>query len=321
MTAIFDTADVWFVTGSVDLYGADSLREVSAHAEEIITGLNASDGLPVRIVGKPVVADRDAIRRVMLDANSDDRCVGVITWMHTFSPAKMWIAGLTALQKPPLHLHTQYNQNLPWAEIDMDFMNLNQSAHGDREFAFIESRLRMARTTVVGHWRDSEVHRRIGLWMRAACGRAEACRLKVARFGDNMRYVAVTEGDKVEAEIQLGVSVNTFGVTELADAVASVADSEATALAAVYEDEYDVAAELRSGGERTRSLVTAARIEVGLRNLLTAGGFGAFTDTFEDLGGLRQLPGSRRSGSCPTATASAPKATGRAPRCCASSRS
>jgi L-arabinose isomerase len=211
--------------------------------------------------------------------------------MHTFSPAKMWIGGLTALQRPLLHLHTQFNQKLPWSEIDMDFMNLNQSAHGDREFAFIESRMRIARTTVVGHWSDPAVQRRIGLWSRAACGRAEAQRLRIARFGDNMRYVAVTEGDKVEAEMQLGFSVNTYGVSDLTDAIAQVGDSEAGRLAQQYQEEYEVAAELRSGGERHDSLREAGRIEIALRSLLSAGGFGAFTDNFEDLGLLRQLPG------------------------------
>ncbi|HTZ25990.1 MAG TPA: L-arabinose isomerase, partial [Streptosporangiaceae bacterium] len=209
----------------------------------------------------------------------------------TFSPAKMWIGGLSALQKPLLHLHTQFNQKLPWSEIDMDFMNLNQSAHGDREFAFIESRLRIARTTVVGHWSEPAVHRRVALWSRAACGRAEAQRLRVARFGDNMRYVAVTEGDKVEAEAQLGFSVNTYGVSDLTDAVAQVGDAEASRLAGQYQEEYEVAPDLRTGGDQHDSLREAARIEVALRQLLADGGFGAFTDNFEDLGLLRQLPG------------------------------
>jgi L-arabinose isomerase len=290
-TGAFDRGEIWFVTGSVSLYGADSLRQVAENAERIVAGLNDSGRIPVRIVVKGVVADRDAIRRVLLDANSADECIGVIAWMHTFSPAKMWIAGLTALQKPLLHLHTQYNAALPWSEIDMDFMNLNQSAHGDREFAFIESRLRLSRATVVGHWTEDRVHDRIGLWARAATGLAEARRLRIARFGDNMRYVAVTEGDKVEAELQLGFTVNTWGVSDLADAVGQVSDSDADALAGTYQDEYEVAAELRSGADRYDSLREAARIEVGLRSLLDDGGFGAFTDNFEDLGELRQLPG------------------------------
>ncbi len=291
MSKLIDDREIWFVTGSVDLYGADSLRQVDEHSLRIVAGLNDVDDIPVRLVVKPVVTERDAIRRVMVDANSEDACIGVITWMHTFSPAKMWIGGLSALQKPMLHLHTQFNQNLPWSEIDMDFMNLNQSAHGDREFAFIESRMRLARETVVGHWSDPAVHARIGLWTRAALGRAEAQRLRIARFGDNMRYVAVTEGDKVEAELQFGFTVNTYGVSDLTDAVADVSDTDAVELAGRYEDEYDVAAELRAGGDRHESLVEAARIEVALRGFLEQGGFGAFTDTFEDLGALRQLPG------------------------------
>jgi L-arabinose isomerase len=291
MNASFPRAQIWFVTGSVDLYGDDSLRLVDEHSASIVAALNQGGQIPVRLTSKPVVAGRDAIRRVMLDANGADDCIGVITWMHTFSPAKMWIGGLSALQKPLLHLHTQFNQKLPWSEIDMDFMNLNQSAHGDREFAFIESRMSIARTTVVGHWSDPAVQERIGLWSRAACGRAEARRLRVARFGDNMRYVAVTEGDKVEAEMQLGFSVNTHGVADLTDAVAEVEDAEVAGLAQCYQEEYEVAAELRSGGERHDSLREAARIEIALRRLLEAGDFGAFTDNFEDLGLLRQLPG------------------------------
>jgi L-arabinose isomerase len=291
MSAPFPDAEIWFVTGSVDLYGEDSLRQVDEHGAAIVAALNEGGEIPVRIVARPVVAGRDAIRRVMLDANGTDACIGVIAWMHTFSPAKMWIGGLSALQKPLLHLHTQFNQKLPWSEIDMDFMNLNQSAHGDREFAFIESRLRIARTTVVGHWSEPAVHRRVALWSRAACGRAEAQRLRVARFGDNMRYVAVTEGDKVEAEAQLGFSVNTYGVSDLTDAVAQVGDAEAGRLAQEYQEEYEVAPELRTGGDRHDSLREAARIELALRQLLADGGFGAFTDNFEDLGLLRQLPG------------------------------
>ena len=270
MNTSFPRAEIWFVTGSVDLYGPDSLRQVDEHSAAIVAALNEGGEIPVRIIAKPVVAGRDAIRRIMLDANGADDCIGVITWMHTFSPAKMWIGGLGALRKPMLHLHTQFNQRLPWSEIDMDFMNLNQSAHGDREFAFIESRMRIARTTVVGHWSDPAVQRRIGLWSRAACGRAEAQRLRVARFGDNMRYVAVTEGDKVEAEMQLGFSVNSYGVSDLTDAVAQVGDADVTGLARRYEDEYQVAAELRAGGERHDSLREAARIEIALRWLLEA---------------------------------------------------
>jgi L-arabinose isomerase len=211
--------------------------------------------------------------------------------MHTFSPAKMWIGGLSDLRKPLVHLHTQYNRDLPWSDIDMDFMNLNQAAHGDREFAFIQTRLRRGRKTVVGHWEDPTVLSRLGVWSRAAAGWHEAHRLKVARFGDNMRQVAVTEGDKVEAQARLGFSVNGYGVNDLVERVAAVPEDDVTTLAEAYEDEYDVAAPLRRGGERHAELRTAARIEAALRSFARDGGFGAFTDTFEDLGGLEQLPG------------------------------
>jgi len=227
----------------------------------------------------------------MLEANADDSVIGVIAWMHTFSPAKMWIAGLDALQKPLLHLHTQANVDLPWGEIDFDFMNLNQAAHGDREFGYIESRLNVQRTTVVGHVSDPAVTARVGVWTRAAAGRAATQSMKVARFGDNMRYVAVTEGDKTEAELRLGVQVNTWGVNELVAAVAAQSDADVDALVAEYLDLYDVVPELRPGGGRAESLRDGARIELGLRSFLEEGGFHAFTDSFEDLGDLTQLPG------------------------------
>jgi L-arabinose isomerase len=226
-----------------------------------------------------------------LEANSSDACVGVIAWMHTFSPAKMWIAGLTVLQKPLLHLHTQFNRDLPWAEIDMDFMNLNQSAHGDREFGYLLSRMRLRRKAVIGHWQDPLVIGRIATWSRAACGWHEAQSLRIARFGDNMRQVAVTEGDKVEAQMRLGFSVNSYGVSDLAAVVRSVSDAVVDSLVAEYEGRYRVAAELRQGGERHSSLREAARIEAGIRAFLEAEGCNAFTDTFEDLDGLAQLPG------------------------------
>jgi L-arabinose isomerase len=207
--------EVWLVTGSQEMYGEATLRQVEAHAREVAAGLDAQESVPVHVSHKVVATSPDSIRRVALEANASDTCIGVIAWMHTFSPAKMWIAGLVALQKPLLHLHTQFNRDLPWAEIDMDFMNLNQSAHGDREFAFLETRMRLRRKTVVGHWRDPAVAARVGAWTRAAAGWHEAQSLRVARFGDNMREVAVTEGDKVEAQIRLGVSVNGYGVGAL----------------------------------------------------------------------------------------------------------
>ncbi len=283
--------ELWLVVGSQDLYGEQAVRQVERHAREVAASLDADPAVPVRVVGKGVVANADAIRAVALEANAAPGCVGVLAWMHTFSPAKMWIAGLATLQKPLAHLHTQFNRDLPWSEIDMDFMNLNQSAHGDRELGYLETRMGLRRKTVVGHWRDPGVVSRIGTWARAACGWHEAQNLSVARFGDNMRHVAVTEGDKVELQIRLGASVDGYGVDVLGAAVGEVADGAVDQLVADYADTYDVAPELHRGGERHGSLRDAARIELGLRALLEDGGFGAFTDTFEDLDGLKQLPG------------------------------
>lgn len=283
--------EVWFLTGSQNLYGEETLRQVAEQSQQVAQGLIDSPDVPVTVVWKPVLKDAESIRRAVLDANADDRVIGLITWMHTFSPAKMWISGLDALQKPLLHLHTQANVALPWAEIDFDFMNLNQAAHGDREFGYIESRLGIARTTVVGHVSDSAVTQRVGTWARAAAGRASTRSMKLARFGDNMRYVAVTEGDKTEAEHIFGVQVNTWGVNELADAVHAASDADIDALVAEYVELYDVAEELLPGAERHESLRYGAAIEVGLRSFLEEGGFSAFTTSFEDLGALRQLPG------------------------------
>lgn len=282
---------VWFLTGSQGLYGDDVLDQVRDQSAQISSALAASPAIPVQIVAKPTLTDASAIRQVMLAANADDDCVGVIAWMHTFSPAKMWIGGLDALRKPFLHLHTQVNTELPWASIDMDFMNLNQAAHGDREFAFIATRLGVPRKTVSGHVSDERVQARVGVWARAALGRAEMATMKLVRFGDNMRNVAVTEGDKVEAERRFGVSVNTYGVNDLVAVVDAVSDAEISALVAEYLDSYDVAAELLPGAERHESLRYGARIEVALRKFVVEGGYGAFTTNFEDLGGLRQLPG------------------------------
>jgi L-arabinose isomerase len=243
------------------------------------------------VVWKPVLTDAAAIRRLCVDATADDACIGLIAWMHTFSPAKMWIGGLEALRKPLLHLHTQANVALPWADIDMDFMNLNQAAHGDREFGYIQTRLGVARKTVVGHVSDPRVTASVATWARAAAGWAATRSLKLARFGDNMRYVAVTEGDKTEAEAVFGVQVNTWGVNDLVAVVDAAPKEGIDALVAEYADRYDVAPELLPGGERHESLRYGAAIELGLRSFLEAGGFGAFTTSFEDLGGLRQLPG------------------------------
>jgi L-arabinose isomerase len=283
--------EVWFLTGSQGLYGEQTLRQVAEQSAEIAAILGAHDAITERLVWKPVLTDADAIRRVCLEAGAADSCVGVIAWMHTFSPAKMWIAGLDALKKPLLHLHTQANVALPWATIDMDFMNLNQAAHGDREFGHIQTRLGVPRKTVAGHVSDPEVARRIGVWMRAAAGWADLHTLRVARFGDNMRDVAVTEGDKVAAQLTFGVSVNTYGVNDLVASVEAVAAERVTELVKDYAGSYRMVPELRDGGDRHDSLRYAAQIELGLRDFLTAGRFGAFTTNFEDLGGLRQLPG------------------------------
>jgi L-arabinose isomerase len=284
----FDEYEVWFVTGSQTLYGDETLRQVAEQSQQVAAGLQDS---PVRIVRKPVLTDADSIRRLALDVNARDEVIGVIAWMHTFSPAKMWIAGLDALAKPLLHLHTQANVELPWADIDFDFMNLNQAAHGDREFAYIQTRLGVARKTVVGHVSDPLVQGQIGDWQRAATGWAASRSLKLARFGDNMRYVAVTEGDKTEAELTFGVEVNTWSVNDLVEAVDAATAGDVDALVTEYSDRYELAPELLPGGSRHASLRDGAAIEVGLRSFLEGGGFGAFTTNFEDLGSLKQLPG------------------------------
>jgi len=294
MTTPFTTYDgfeVWFLTGSQHLYGPETLAQVAEQSQGLAATLGAASAVPVKIVWKPVLTGADEIRRAMLDANADDRVIGVITWMHTFSPAKMWIAGLQQLAKPLLHLHTQANVELPYGEIDFDFMNLNQAAHGDREFGYALTRLGIRRKTVVGHVSNPRVQERVGTWMRAAAGRHALATLTVARFGDNMRQVAVTEGDKTEAQAKLGVEVNTWGVNELTARVDAAADAEISALVDEYLASYDVVPSLLPGGDRHASLRDAAAIELGLRSFLEEGGFGAFTDTFEDLGTLTQLPG------------------------------
>jgi len=284
-------SEVWFVTGSQDLYGPKTLETVARDSGEIAAALDASPAIPVRVVVKPVLTGSDGIRALVMEANASPNCVGLVAWMHTFSPAKMWIAGLRALQRPLLHLHTQYNREIPWDGIDMDFMNLHQAAHGDREFGFIAARMRLERKVVVGHWSDPEVQERVGAWTRAACARRDWENLKIARFGENMREVAVTDGDKVEAQRRLGFSINGYGVGDLVARVGEATDADVDELVATYLDEYDVVAPLRPGGERAESLRDGARIELGLRRFLDDGGFGAFTTTFEDLHGLTQLPG------------------------------
>jgi len=283
--------EVWFITGSQHLYGEETLKLVAEHSTQIAGGLNSAAQIPVRVVYKPVVKTPEEIYATMQEANTNENCVGIITWMHTFSPAKMWIRGLSILQKPMLHLHTQFNRDIPWSSINMDFMNLNQSAHGDREFGFLVSRMRKNRKVVVGHWQDADVLNQINTWTRAAAGWHDWQGAKFARIGDNMRYVAVTEGDKVEAELKFGFAVNTYGVGDLVKVINDVSDAAINALLAVYEDVYTMDASLKKGGAAHHSVYEAAKIEIGLRTFLQDGGFKGFTDTFEDLHGMIQLPG------------------------------
>ncbi len=282
---------VWFLTGSQHLYGPEALRQVDQDSKTLVAGLSRSPHIPFTIVFKPVLTTPEAIMKICLEANNTPTCIGVIAWMHTFSPAKMWIGGLRALQKPLLDLHTQFGRDIPWSSIDMNFMNLNQTAHGGREFGFITARMKKPRKVVAGFWEDDSVQRKIGVWARAAFAWWDAQGMKVARFGDNMRSVAVTEGDKVEAELRLGYSVNGYGVGDLVAVMKMVSDSEIDSLISTYENEYEVVPSMRSGGAKRQSLREAARIELGLRRFLTEGNFKAFTTTFEDLHGLEQLPG------------------------------
>lgn len=283
--------EAWFVTGSQHLYGEETMIQVDAHAQTIAGYLDSTSSIPVNIIFKPVVKTPEEIFRICQEANTTLNCIGVIIWMHTFSPAKMWIGGLKALQKPLVQLNTQFNRDIPWGGIDMDFMNLNQSAHGDREFGFILSRMRMNRKVVVGHWQDEGTTRQLGIWSRAAAGWYDSQRGKLARFGDNMRYVAVTEGDKVEAELVFGYSVNGYGIGDLVKVISEVSDSAINNTVQQYEDSYTLMESLHKWGEKHASLREAAKIELGLRYFLEAGNFTAFTDTFEDLHGISQLPG------------------------------
>jgi L-arabinose isomerase len=283
--------EVWFVTGSQHLYGEETLKQVADNAEKICDALNQSNKLPLKIRFKSVVTNPDAIYKLALEANSSSNCAGLITWMHTFSPSKMWIAGLKSLNKPLAHLHTQFNKELPWSTIDMDFMNLNQSAHGDREYGFITSRMRLNRKIIVGHWQDEEVLDSLNTWLRATAAWHDMQGMKIARFGDNMREVAVTEGDKVTAQIQFGYSVYGYGVGDLVASVNRVSDAEIDALIREYEESYSVGSQIKQDDKLYSSIKEAARIEVGLKNFLLEGEFKAFTTNFEDLHGMRQLPG------------------------------
>jgi len=283
--------EVWFVTGSQHLYGEETLKQVAANAQTIAQSLHADAAIPVSVIWKPTVKSAEEIYTVCQDANTTKNCIGIIAWMHTFSPAKMWIGGLKILQKPLLHFHTQFNRDIPWGEIDMDFMNLNQSAHGDREFGFMMSRMRLNRKVVVGHWQDAESIDKINIWARAAAGWHDWQQAKYVRFGDNMRNVAVTDGDKVEAELKFGYSVNTHGIGDLVQVVNQISDAEIDTLVAEYADSYTLMPSLLKGGEQHQSLREAAKIELGLLAFLQAGNFKGFTDTFEDLHGMAQLPG------------------------------
>ena len=287
----FEPLEVWFITGSQHLYGPETLDQVARNSQAIVDGLNRDADLPVKVVFKPVLKTPEEIAGMLGEADASPSCIGLIAWMHTFSPAKMWIGGLSRLRKPLCHLHTQSNRDIPWAGIDMDFMNLNQSAHGDREFGFIVSRLRMNRKVVVGHWKERAVHERLSTWLRAAAAWHDSQRMKIARIGDNMRQVAVTEGDKVEAERRLGYAVNGYGVGDLVAHVDAVSDSAIDGLCDEYASEYRMMEGLEKSGGKHGSLREAARIELGLRSFLEEGGFHGFTDTFENLHGLRQLPG------------------------------
>jgi L-arabinose isomerase len=283
--------EVWFVTGSQHLYGPQTLKQVALHSQEIARALNGAPAIPVKVVFKPLLTTPDAVTALCQEANNAPKCIGVITWCHTFSPSKMWINGLKQLRKPVVHLHTQYNRDIPWSSIDMDFMNMNQAAHGDREHGFIWSRLRLNRKVVVGFWQDKSVQAKLGAWCRAAAAWHDWQGARFARFGDNMREVAVTEGDKVAAQFKFGYSVNGYGVGDLVKSVNSVSAKAIDKLVQEYADSYQMAADLRQGGARHDSVREAARIELGLRAFLKAGNFKGFTTTFEDLHGLAQLPG------------------------------
>ncbi len=283
--------DFWFVTGSQHLYGPETLEQVARDSRAIVDGINAAALVPYRLVWKPTVTTAEEISAVLEAATADARCAGVITWMHTFSPAKMWIRGLTVLRKPLLQLHTQFNRDIPWPSIDMAFMNLNQSAHGDREYAHITERLGLARAIVAGHWHEAETLRRVGVWARAAAAVTEGRTARFVRFGDNMREVAVTEGDKVAAQIRFGWSVNAYGVGELAARVARVSAGDVDALIDVYRKTYTIDAALLADAKQLERLKVQARLEIAIRTFLEQGNYRGFTTNFEDLYGLDQLPG------------------------------
>jgi len=287
----FNNMTVWFITGSQHLYGPETLKQVDEDSATIVDGLNNSGNIPVKIIFKPVVKTPEEILDICIQANSDKECIGIITWMHTFSPAKMWIAGLKTINKPFMHLHTQFNRDLPWSEIDMDYMNSHQSAHGGREYGFINARMRKNRKVIVGHWKDAEVQKKVGSWCRTAIGWADSQGLKVARFGDNMRNVAVTEGDKVEAQIKFGWEIHAYGVGDLVAYVEKVSDAEVAELYKEYEQLYDVADDCKPGAKYHENVLVQARFEIAMKRFMADGNFKAFTTNFENLTGLSQLPG------------------------------
>lgn len=287
----FNELELWFITGSQNLYGEETLKQVAQNSQVITKALHEAENMPINIIFKPIAKSTEEITALCADANNSKNCIGIITWMHTFSPAKMWINGLKKLQKPLLHLHTQFNRDIPWGDIDMDFMNLNQSAHGDREFGFMVSRMRLERKVVVGHWQDPNVILQIAKWARVAAGWNDWQTARFVRFGDNMRYVAVTDGDKVEAELKFGFSCNTHGIGDLVNVIKQTTDAEIDTLIQEYEDSYRVMDTLRKGGDQHSSLREAARIEIGMRRFLQDGNYKGFSDTFEDLYGMEQLPG------------------------------
>lgn len=283
--------EFWFLTGSQHLYGEEVLKEVESNSKVIVEELNENDNITSTIVFKSVLTNAEDIRRVILDANSDENCAGIITWMHTFSPAKMWISGLSVLQKPLLHLNTQFNRDIPWTEIDMDFMNLNQSAHGDREYGFMGTRMGIARKVVAGHWKNDRVTKKINSWMRTSVAVTEGRHIRVARFGDNMRNVAVTDGDKVEAQIKFGWIVDYYGIGDLVAEIEKVSEQDIANLYKEYEKLYDLPAEADEQGEVRDAILEQARIELGLKKFLSERNYTAFTTNFEDLHGMKQLPG------------------------------
>ena len=287
----FKNYEIWFVAGTQNLYGDSALVEIESNSAAISKSLNSNKSIITNIISKGIVKTSQEVKNLFIEANSNSNCIGIICWMHTFSPSRMWIDGLKSLSKPLLHLHTQYNKHIPWGSIDMNYMNVHQSAHGDREFGYITARMNIPRKIVVGHFKDKLSIDKISKWNRAAIGTMEMNKMKIARFGDNMRDVAVTEGDKIDAQIKFNIDVNGFGISELSKQVNTFTDKQINILLEDYYENYNVDDELMYNGNRHQDLKDAAVIELALRNFLIDGGYTGFTDTFEDLGNLKQLPG------------------------------